>query len=133
MFYFAYGSDLDRKQLAERFPGCRTRFTASLPNYRLVFVGWSRRWRGGVASIQPSRGDKVMGGIYELPDNDLPRLDGQEGYPDVNDRVKVTVFRDTGDPVEAITYIYKKQPEENKPSAEYLALLRQGYLDWGLI
>jgi gamma-glutamylcyclotransferase (GGCT)/AIG2-like uncharacterized protein YtfP len=74
-----------------------------------------------------------MGGIYELADSDLSRLDRQEGYPDVYDRIKVTVFRDTGYPVEAITYVYKKQPEEKKPSAEYLALLRQGYQDWGLI
>ena len=133
MFYFAYGSNLDRKQMAERCPGCRPRFTASLPNYRLIFVGWSRRWRGGTASIQPSRGDKVLGGIYELADRDLPRLDRCEGHPDVCDRLKVTVFRDTGDPVEAITYIYKKPPEENRPSPEYLALIRQGYLDWGLI
>jgi gamma-glutamylcyclotransferase (GGCT)/AIG2-like uncharacterized protein YtfP len=74
-----------------------------------------------------------LGGIYELTDDALSRLDRQEGYPDVSDRIRVTVFRDTGDPVEAITYIYKRQPEENKPSAEYLTLFRQGYQDWGLI
>ena len=133
MFYFAYGSNLDRKQMAEHCPGCRPRYSASLPNYRLVFAGWSRRWRGGIASLQPSRGDRVMGGIYELTDNDLPRLDKYEDYPDVSDRLKVTAFRDTGDPVEVITYIYKKQPAESKPSAEYLTILRHGYQDWGLI
>ena len=132
MYYFAYGSNLDRKQMAGRCPTSQPRFTAELSNYRLIFTGWSRQWRGGVASIKSSRGDKVLGGIYEISDTDLARFDRSEGCPDSYNRLKITVFRDTGEPIEAITYIKSGQLEEAPPSKEYLAVIQQGYRDWGL-
>jgi cation transport regulator ChaC len=133
MYYFAYGSNLNRSQMLERCPDCQPRLTATLPNYKLVFAGWSRLWRGGTASIKPFRGEKVLGAIYEISDPDLRRLDKYEGYPDTYDRLKITVYRETGEPVEAITYIKLSQSEETKPSPEYLAVLQQGYRDWELI
>jgi len=33
MYYFAYGSNLNRKQMLERCPDAQPKFTASLPNY----------------------------------------------------------------------------------------------------
>ncbi len=119
--------------MAERCPGCQPRFSAELPNYRLIFTGWSRQWRGGVASIKSSRGDKVLGAIYEVPDTDLARLDKYEGCPDTYSRLKVVVYRDTGEAAEAVTYIKNRQSEEAKPSPKYLAVIRQGYIDWGLV
>ncbi|MCK5434525.1 MAG: gamma-glutamylcyclotransferase [Dehalococcoidales bacterium] len=133
MYYFACGGNLNKKQLLERCPESQPRFTATLHNYKLIFVGWSRQWRGGVASIKPFRGEKVMGAIYEISDRDLRRLDKYEGYPDTYNRVKVTVNRETGEPVEAITYIKLSQSEETKPSPAYLSIIQQGYRDWGLI
>ena len=133
MYYFAYSSNLNHKQMAERCPGARPRFSAVLPNYKIAFSGWSRVWHGGVASVQPSSGDKVMGGIYEITEKDLARLDKYEGYPTEYTRLNVKVYRDTGEAVETITYIRPRQSEETKPSAAYLAVIRQGYHDWGLI
>ena len=133
MYYFAYGGNLNKRQMLERCPDSRPRFTATLHNYKLVFVGWSRQWRGGVASIKPFRGEKVLGAVYEISDRDLRRLDKYEGYPDTYNRVKITVNRETGEPVEAITYIKLSQSEETKPSPEYLAVIQQGYRDWGLV
>ena len=119
--------------MSERCPDSQPRFTATLQNYQLVFAGWSRLWRGGLASIKPFRGEKVLGAIYEISDRCLRRLDKCEGYPDTYDRLKVTVYQDTGEPVEAITYIKLSQSEETKPSLEYLAAVKQGYRDWELI
>jgi len=34
--------------------------------------------------------------------------------------------------VEAITYIKREQSEKTQPSQEYLAVIRQGYKDWGI-
>lgn len=133
MYYFAYSGNLSRQQMSERCPDSQPRFTTTLQNYRLVFAGWSRQWRGGLASIKPFRGEKVLGAIYEISDRDLRRLDKYEGYPDTYDRLKVTVYRDTGEPVEAITYIKLSQSEETKPSPEYLAAVKQGYRDWELV
>lgn len=133
MYYFAYGSNLNKKQMLRRCPDNQPRFTATLYNYKLVFVGWSRQWRGGSASIKPFRGERVPGGVYEISDRDLRRLDKYENCPDTCDRIKVTLNRETGEPVEAVTYIQLSQSEETKPSPEYLAIVQQGYRDWGLI
>ena len=133
MYYFAYGSNLNHRQLLECCPDNQLMFTATLQNYKLIFAGWSRQWRGGQASIKPFRGDKVLGAIYEISERDLRRLDKYEGYPDTYDRLKITVYRDTGESIEAITYIKLSQSEETKPSPEYLATIKQGYRDWGLI
>ena len=131
MYYFAYASNLSRKQMAERAPQARARFSATLPNYKLVFSGWSRSWRGATASLQPSRGDRVMGGIYEVAEADIARLNRYEG--DEYTGLKVTVFRDTGEGVEAVTFVRKRQQDEGKPSPEYLAVIKQGYTEWGLV
>lgn len=133
MYFFAYGPELNRKQMQERCPDSKPKFSATLPNYKLVFVGWSRQWRGGVASIKPFRGQRVLGGIYEISEKDRQRLDSYEGYPRNANQLNVTVFREVGEPVQAITYIKVDQSEETQPSREYLSLIEQGYREWGII
>ncbi len=132
MYYFAYGSNLNKKQMLERCPDSKPLFIATLHNYKLIFVGWSRQWRGGVASIKPFRGERVPGAIYDVPDTDLKRLDKYEGYPNEYNRLNVTAVNEDGDAVEVVTYIRIRQSEETQPSREYLAVLQQGYRDWGI-
>ena len=133
MYYFAYGYNLNRKQMLERCPDSKPKFIATLHNYKLIFTGWSRQWRGGVVSIKPLMGERVLGAIYEISDKDLRRLDKYEGYPDTYSRLKVTVFNEHGEPIAALTYIRARQSEETKPSPEYLSVIQQGYRDWGLV
>jgi len=133
MYYFAYASNLNRKQMQERCPESEPFFTATLPNYKLVFVGWSRQWRGGKASIRPFRGEKVLGAVYEISEQCLRRLDRYEGYPGDYDRINVTVFNEDGEPVQAVAYIKTGHAEETKPSPEYLAVVQQGYRDWQIV
>ena len=71
-----------------------------------------------------------MGGIYEISEQELARLGQFEGPDYMN--AKVMAFRDTGEAVEAVTFTRKRQGEEGKPSAEYLAVIKQGYIDWDL-
>jgi len=132
VYYFAYGSNLSKRQILERCPESKPRFAATLHNYKLVFAGWSRKWRGGVASIKASRGDRVRGAVYEITDTDLRRLDKYEGYPGNYNRLNVTVNNEDGDPVEAVTYIKAGQIEETQPSKEYVAIIQQCYRDWEL-
>jgi gamma-glutamylcyclotransferase (GGCT)/AIG2-like uncharacterized protein YtfP len=133
MYYFAYASNLNRRQMAERCPEAKPKFTATLPNWKLIFTGWSREWHGGKASIKPHKGEKVSGAVYEVTEKDLKLLDKYEGYPDVYNRINVVVFTDAGDAIKATTYVKVQQSEATKPSQEYLATIRQGYEDWGLI
>ena len=133
MYYFAYGTNLNRELMQKRCPDSKPRLTATLHNYKLVFVGWSRQWRGGMASIKPFRGERVLGAVYELSDLDLSRLDKHEGYPGAYNRLNVKVASDNGELIEAVTYIKAGQAEETKPSPDYLSVIKQGYKDWGII
>ena len=129
MYYFAYASNLSKKQMRERCPDSRPKFTATLPHYRMVFAGWSRQWHGGKASIKAFRGEKVHGAIYEVSEACLKALDKHEvGYA----RLNVTVFDDDNNPIPAVTHIMSGQLAEAQPSKEYLAILREGYQDWGI-
>ena len=47
MYFFAYDEFLNRKVMATHCPGAKPHTSAALPNYRLIFSGWQRRWHGG--------------------------------------------------------------------------------------
>lgn len=130
MYYFAYGSNLVKKQMRERCPDSKPLYIATLPNYKRVFIGWSRKWRGGVASIKRFSGGKVTGAVYEISEACLRRLDKYEGYPATSERIKVIVFDEDSNPVEAVTYLVSGRLEETPPSKEYVTLVQQGYKDW---
>ena len=134
MYYFAYGSNLSRKQMSERCPDAQPKFIVTLPNHKLIFAGRSKkRWNGGVASIKPFKGEKVIGAIYEISTECLRSLDRYEGYPINYDHMNVTVFTEFGDSVEAITYVKVKQSDETQPARKYLDIIQQGYKDWGIV
>lgn len=130
MNYFAYGPDLSQKLMKEVCPDRKPKFKAELPNYKLIFTGWERKWRSGVATIRPFKGGRVIGAIYEISERDLRRLDRQESYPTSSDRLNITVVSKDGELIEAVTYIKKEQGEETKPSPQYMAAMREGYNDW---
>ena len=130
MDYFAYASNLNRKQMKERCPNSQPRFKAVLPNYKLIFTGWSRQWRGGKASVKPFQGEKVNGAVYEISERDLRLLDRHEGYPDTYEHLNVLVITEDGEAIKAVSYIMRKQSEETQPSREYVAVIQQGYKDW---
>lgn len=119
--------------MLERCPDARPKFTATLPNYRLIFAGYSRVWRGGVASVKRSKGDKVVGAVYEISERCLRSLDKCEGYPGTYDRTDVLVFPDLGDSIRSVAYVKVEQSEETQASREYLATIQQGCKDWGIV
>jgi len=132
MYYFAYASNMSRKQMAERCPEAKATAVATLPNFKLIFTGYSRQRKGAVASIRGSKGDKVIGAVYEISEAGLRKLDKYENYPTDYKHLDVRVFTDSGETYDAVTFI-KAGQEEGQPSAEYRAIIQQGYRDWGII
>ncbi len=132
MYYFAYATDLNRRQMAEICPDSQPRFKATLPNYKLIFTGWSRKWRGGTASVKPYQGEKVPGAVYEISERDQRLLDREMGYPSERSRINALVIDEEGESAKALVYINRRQSEETEPARDYLAGIQQGYRDWDI-
>jgi gamma-glutamylcyclotransferase len=133
MNYFAYASNLSRNRMAALCPDAKPRIVATLPNHKIVFTGFSRVRKGAEATIRGSKGDKVIGAVYDITESCLRKLDKWEESPVNYKHLNVMVFTDSGEAIEAVTFIKARQEEEGKPSPEYLAVIQQGYREWGII
>jgi hypothetical protein len=121
--YFAFGSNLDAEQMAQRCPGSRAGFRARLCDHRIAFTHPSRRWGGGAADVIPAAGHDVWGLVWELTDTDLERLDGYEqGYR----RCNLEVVDDAGRVQRVISYSVVDKGE-HEPTRAYLDKM----LRWG--
>jgi gamma-glutamylcyclotransferase len=81
MFHFAYGSNLSSRFLRGHCPSARFIMKAYLPNYRVAFPFYSKRRKGGISSIIPDPGQLVRGVIYEVPEEEMVKLDEVESVP----------------------------------------------------
>lgn len=128
MLYFAYGSNLSKKQVSRRCPNNAPLKTATLNGFRLAFSGTSRRWDdGGTATVIPCEGKSVPGALYELTQDDERSLDRFEGYPEAYQKIDVDV-----DGQRAFTYVRPPDQDANLPSDSYIETIRLGYLDWNI-
>ena len=111
--YFAYGSNLCVRQMAERCPGAADPRPAVLADH-----DWLINERG-VATLEPFSGSAVHGVVWMVTDEDLSVLDAAEGVPDRYRRRRFTVHTATG-PSAAWVYIdHRVEPGPPRP----------GYLD----
>jgi hypothetical protein len=121
--YFAFGSNLDADQMAQRCPGARAGFRARLADHRIAFTYPSRRWGGGAADILPAPGQDVWGLVWELAEGQLEVLDRYEqGYR----RVELEVLDAAGRPHRATSYSVRDKGA-HRPTRPYLDKM----LRWG--
>ena len=71
--YFAYGSNLDLEQMAQRCPDAEIVGPVRLENYELRFRG------SGFATVAPKKGSTVYGLVWKLTPNCEQSLDRYEG------------------------------------------------------
>lgn len=124
---FAYGSNMNPRQMAIRCPGSLAICVAKLPDHRLLFTGRSAKWGGGVATIQPAKRSSVVGVVWHLSADNLERLDQFEGFPFVYDRTQVLVDRGAGNSLWCSVYVKSVADERTAPSPEYLRTILDGY------
>lgn len=79
--YFAYGSNMDKKQMLERCPESKPIGVGILQDYKIGFTRYAPGRNSAVADVLMSPGDCVWGVIYETSDDDLKNLDRKEGHP----------------------------------------------------
>ena len=121
-YYFAYGSNMDERQMKERCPDSKLIRKAVLKNYRLAFTIYSQKRKCGCADIIKSKGDKVYGLLYTVTESDLNTLDRFEGHPIHYKRFQIKLDND----ILAETYeVVNKEVLHQVPSKEYLKLLTE--------
>ena len=124
MLYFAYGSNLNRKQMKKRckdskYVGCFT-----LKNYKLVFR--NRYYGGGVADVERKKNSNVLGAIYNISKNDEKILDVYEDFPIMYIKKYFKIFGK-----KVMFYYMPKKTKPNSPAKIYLNKIIQGYKDCG--
>ena len=121
--YFAYGSNMNERQLRSRVPGARKVGTGHLLGHEFLFSGYSQTWRGSVANVKPCRGSQVFGVLYELPPGGLAELDRFEGYPRAYQRKTTSIARIPRGRARAILYYKRDTRPLGPPSPEYVAVI----------
>ena len=136
--YFAYGSNMSRRQMRQRCPDHECMGKAVLKDHALCFPRSSPIRNCGVAGLVEEPGAEVWGVVYRLHEEDLAALDRREGYDPskpshVNryNRQTVRVRMDTLE-VECLTYFARPEPGEHVPSADYLGTIIEGAEEAGL-
>lgn len=123
MLYFAYGSNLNKKQMKARCPESVPITKTVLKNFKLVFNYY--------ADIVEIPGEIVYGAVYDVSDSDIKKLNRYEGYPRHYEIINVEVEDDDGKSYKAFAYVMTskgiREPEEH-----YYNIIKQGYMDWNL-
>jgi cation transport regulator ChaC len=134
LFYFAYGSNLNRLRKESRTGQIREARKARLSGYRLAF---NKRANGGgvYANVVRQPGSEVWGVVYRCRPETLDRMDEYEGVLGGHyERSRVEVQVADSEIVQAITYVAgaKFICPEGQPTPEYLNLIIDGARGHGL-
>lgn len=149
MHYFAYGSNLNAKAVADwcrayglKPPSQRSFKPAVLDNYRLCFPIFSEYWGGGIGDIEYDPGKYVMGALYDLSEAEMAlldekvgrKLDAQGKEVGVYKRIEVQIAPLSNDPaVRAVTYQgVNVEKYHIPPTRYYMDLVIQGAYETGL-
>lgn len=119
LIYLAYGSNLNKSQMAHRCPKAQSIGWINLPDYRLVFKG--------VADIIPAKGMTVPVGLWEITDDCEAALDIYEGYPRL---YRKEYFR-TAKGHTLMAYVMNSHGLSS-PSDYYFKSIEDGYQDFGI-
>jgi len=127
--YFAYGSNLCKKQMMDRCKDSKNLENYYLNDHKLCFC-----WNGlnsnpnGVANVVEETGTKVPGVIFEISDEDEIVLDRREGF---NLTPKVYIKKDFKHKGQSVLYyVLNGKCDPRKPKESYWKnKVYQGYKD----
>lgn len=125
--YIAYGSNLNRRQMADRCPTARVLGTSEMKDFRLLFRGAPT---GAVATVEPFKGGSVPVLVWEVTAADEAALDRYEGWPYLYRKESVQL-KLNGKPIKAFVYIMNEGRELGQPSNYYYSVILEGYKDAG--
>ena len=115
-YYLAYGSNLNKEQMAHRCPGAEPVGAAVIMDYELVF-------RRGYLTIEPKEGSEVPVGIWKISEKNEMALDRYEGFPKFYYKKDFHI---------GMAYIMQDGYPMQVPSDYYFYTVMQGYRDFGI-
>lgn len=119
MIYFAYGSNLNKREMKSRCPNSRYIGTVMLKDWQLMFRLY--------LTIESEEGMEVPIGVWDVPQEEMKALDEYEGYPELYRKEKMTI----GD-YEGIIYIMNEYSIPYAfPTKEYFNRCCLGYINFG--
>lgn len=126
--YIAYGSNLDRVQMAFRCPTAKVVCKTWIHDYRLVFQG---RPYGAHANVIPAQGYEVPVVVWSITAADERALDRYEGVAGGYYTKEYMEVEVDGEMKEALIYIMTPNPY-GIPHDDYLDTIARGYKDFNL-
>ena len=121
--YAAYGSNLNKGQMAFRCPDALPVAKGKILDHELVF-------RRGFLTIEPKAGAYVQTGIWEISDDDEKSLDRYEGYPNFYHKQTIKVDCGDGEFLDCLVYIMNDGYEIQQPAGFYASTVNSGYTDF---
>src|SRR3990167_1546340 len=141
LWYFAYGSNMNKNRMEQRLAGCEQpiytkRELVKLKGYQVTFNKKSSAKNGtSYANIQPTRIPNnepvVYGIIYDLLPDAFSKLDRYEGFPEHYTKNLLSVEHvETGTRIPSVAYLANHADIDTvgnfRPTSEYLGHLLAG-------
>jgi cation transport regulator ChaC len=125
--YFAYGSNMLTKRLAQRTPSAKPAGTAYADGYALTFDKVSTDGSGKChIERTPDVACRVNGVLFDIDESESAALDEAEGLGKGYDKAKINVRTTDGTLKEAIVYIATERDASLQPYHWYKALVVAG-------
>ncbi|UCD45615.1 MAG: gamma-glutamylcyclotransferase [Candidatus Bathyarchaeota archaeon] len=127
MYHYGYGSNLSSRFLRGLCPSARFVMKADLPNFKVEFRFYSEIRQGGISSIIERPSEMVRGVIYEVPEEEMLKLDVIESVPQgLYKRETFVVLGEDGQWHEAELYRVVKPQGPFTPARSYIELMVEG-------
>ena len=117
-YYFAYGTNLNKKIFLKRFKNAKLIEKYTLNNYKVVF-----RTKYIIPDLQRKVNSKVQGLIYSIDKNIEKKLDVYENYPKLYIK-KYFKYKNK----RIMFYYLRKKSLPLKPKGYYFKIMMSGYL-----
>ena len=117
IYYFAYGTNLNKKIFLKKFKNAKLFKKYTLKNFKIVF-----RTKYIIPDIQRKKYSKVQGLIYKIDKIIEKKLDIYEEYPHLYIK-KFFRYKDK----KIMFYYMKKKTSPVKPRGYYFKVMKNGY------
>ncbi len=138
MYYFAYGTNINLKDLGDwcelhkiRHIRILSKQPAILKDFKLTFDHYSEEYNCGIANVHPQPEGLLHGVLYNILDEDYWVIKRKNGVPGLYEEYDdpITVYLYDRAPVHRVKLFYVSEERcqpDLKPSEEYLKIIIEG-------